>query len=170
MEDAEELNEARNHLGLAVGLGAESIGPPGQRTFRLLVDGARAKAVLWVEKEQLYQLGVAIKRLLATTDETQGSEPPSGWPSVEGTFDFKVGRMTLGHDGESGLFLFLAQEVDAEDQVATVAWWADRRQVDSLADEAFGVVAAGRPLCILCGAPTEPEPHICPRHNGHALI
>ena len=29
------------------------------------------------------------------------------------------------------------------------------------------VVAAGRPPCPLCGAPLDPQGHICPRRNGH---
>jgi hypothetical protein len=29
------------------------------------------------------------------------------------------------------------------------------------------IVAAGRPPCPLCGAPLDPQGHICPRRNGH---
>ena len=29
------------------------------------------------------------------------------------------------------------------------------------------IVGAGRPPCPLCGAPLDPQGHICPRRNGH---
>jgi uncharacterized repeat protein (TIGR03847 family) len=29
------------------------------------------------------------------------------------------------------------------------------------------IVASGRPPCPLCGAPLDPQGHICPRRNGH---
>jgi uncharacterized repeat protein (TIGR03847 family) len=32
---------------------------------------------------------------------------------------------------------------------------------------ATNIVAAGRPPCPLCGAPLDPQGHICPRRNGH---
>jgi hypothetical protein len=30
------------------------------------------------------------------------------------------------------------------------------------------VIAGGRPICPLCGAPIEASGHVCPRSNGHA--
>ena len=32
------------------------------------------------------------------------------------------------------------------------------------------VVAAGRPPCPLCGAPLDPQGHICPRRNGRPRV
>jgi uncharacterized repeat protein (TIGR03847 family) len=34
-------------------------------------------------------------------------------------------------------------------------------------ERATRVVAAGRLPCPLCGAPLDPNGHICPRRNGH---
>ncbi len=31
------------------------------------------------------------------------------------------------------------------------------------------IVASGRPPCPLCGAPLDPQGHICPRRNGHLV-
>ena len=58
--------EAQYAFGPATRLQAQAIGEPGHRTFRLLVesDDGRA-AALWVEKEQLQALGLAIEQLLA---------------------------------------------------------------------------------------------------------
>ena len=69
--------DAQYAFGPATRLQAEAIGEPGHRTFRLLVesDDGRA-AALWVEKEQLQALGLAVEQLLA---EFQGT-PATGRP------------------------------------------------------------------------------------------
>ncbi len=58
--------EAQYVFGPATRLQAQSIGEPGHRTFRLLIesDDGRA-AALWVEKEQLQALGLALEQRLA---------------------------------------------------------------------------------------------------------
>src|SRR4030042_1588088 len=42
---------------------AEAIGEPGQRTFRLRVSSGQRTASLWLEKEQLQALALALMRL-----------------------------------------------------------------------------------------------------------
>jgi uncharacterized repeat protein (TIGR03847 family) len=37
----------------------------------------------------------------------------------------------------------------------------------ALARHAAAIVAAGRPICVLCGRPIDPEGHFCPKRNGH---
>ena len=37
----------------------------------------------------------------------------------------------------------------------------------SFVARATRIVGAGRPPCPLCGAPLDPQGHICPRRNGH---
>jgi hypothetical protein len=32
------------------------------------------------------------------------------------------------------------------------------------------ICASGRPPCFLCGLPINPEGHVCPRANGHAVF
>ena len=59
-------------------------------------------AALWVEKEQLQALGLAVEQLLAEFQGT-GSDRPPRQPPVETfppnpTVDFKVGRLALGQD------------------------------------------------------------------------
>src|SRR5215469_6346882 len=95
--------DAQYAFGPATRLQAQAIGEPGHRTFRLLVesDDGRA-AALWVEKEQLQALGLAVEQLLA---EFQGKSMgrPAKQPPIETfppnpTVDFKVGRLALGQD------------------------------------------------------------------------
>ena len=55
-------------LGLARGIDAQSFGQPGQRTFRLRIVGAEAEsASLWIEKEQMQALSIALKQMLVPT-------------------------------------------------------------------------------------------------------
>ena len=155
-------------------LRAEALGEPGQRTFRVLVDSGADSAVIWLEKEQLFQLGLAMMQLLATIPETEVPESERG--QAEGTgsptrLDFKVGKLVLGHDGANGMFVIDAHDIEGvEDSPATVRVLGDRSQVGAFAEEALQVCAAGRPICHLCGGPIDTAGHTCPRSNGHAPL
>ena len=152
-------------------LRAEAIGEPGERTFRLLVDSGSSSAIIWLEKEQLFQLSLAINQLLATLSEEQSTPgAPIDEPTVPPLthLEFKVGKLVLGHDGGSGKFIIDAHDVESgEEEAATVRVWGDTSQVKDLADEALRLCAAGRPVCPLCGRPIDSAGHWCPRTNGH---
>lgn len=151
-------------------LNAEALGEPGKRTFRILASSGASSATIWLEKEQLLQLGLAVNQLLATLPEesppameTGGREPPDA-----SILDFKAGKIVLGHDSRAGRFMIDAHDVESGDEEsAAIRVWSDRTQVKAFADEALVVCAAGRPLCPLCGGPIDPEGHACPRTNGH---
>ena len=154
-------------------LNVEALGEPGQRTFRILVNSGSSSAVIWLEKEQLLQLALAINRLLATVpeaDSTSGA-PPQGREVPESTqLDFKLGRMVLGHNESARKFVIDSHDVDSpEEGPATIRVWSERSQVKAFAEEALHVCAAGRPLCPFCGGPIDNTGHICPRTNGHQL-
>jgi hypothetical protein len=54
----------------------ESLGVPGKRVFRLLIDGKHpAAATIWIEKEQLYSLSMAIKHLVEREPWKKGEGP-----------------------------------------------------------------------------------------------
>ena len=167
------MPDARHDLGPVETIKAEAIGEPGQRTFRLLVDGPKGAACLWLEKEQLSQLSMAIRQLMALSSPEDTQEetapPPSGaLDPGQPSLDFKVGKLSLGHEPRRDLFLVEAHDrEDDQDEDALVRLWASRAQMKDLVEEAEAVVAAGRPLCPLCSAPMGPEAHICPRSNGH---
>jgi uncharacterized repeat protein (TIGR03847 family) len=178
--------EAQYVFGPATRLQAQAIGEPGHRTFRLMVesDDGRA-AALWVEKEQLQALGLAVEQVLAEFRGKFSSRPPRQ-PPVETfpsnpTVDFKVGRLALGQD-ESELetgprYVLLVYDLegsgsveeDEPSQPATFACRATRDQLRALSRNIAEVVAAGRPRCPLCGEPMDPKrrSHGCVRANGH---
>ncbi len=165
------MPEPKNEFTKATSLDAEAIGEPGDRTFRILVNSGSSSLTLWLEKEQLFELALAIQRLLATLPEKEGSpgEPPYDREAPDLTqLDFKVGQLTLGHHAGSGHFHVDAHDVeDEEDSPATVRVWANKSQVEEFAKEALHVCSAGRPICPLCGGPIDSTGHFCPRVNGH---
>jgi uncharacterized repeat protein (TIGR03847 family) len=166
-------------------LQAQALGEPGHRTFRLLIesDDGRA-AALWVEKEQLQALGLAVEQLMVEFQGKPSGRPPRQPPvdtfPPNPTVDFKVGRLALGQD-ESELetgprYVLLVYDIEGSGteeeeptQPATLAARATREQLRGLSRNIAEVVAAGRPRCPLCGEPMDSidKPHGCVRSNGH---
>ena len=73
-------------LGLVDSLTPESIGEPGQRTFKITATSSRGEAIVWMEKEQLFQISVSVKQLTATRNEPSqpaqfvSDSPPGPFP------------------------------------------------------------------------------------------
>lgn len=159
----------RHELGVCSAIVAEALGRPGERTFRLRANAERGSVILWVEKEQLHELAMAIKQLLrrAVHAGAQGQTPPMRAATAD--FEFKVARLALGQDADSPRYVLVASA--REDEDAGVTLWLDAAQLDALADQALDVHAGGRPRCPLCGASiTDGEPHMCVRANGHTRL
>lgn len=151
-------------------LRGEAIGEPGKRAFRIVVDSGSSSAVMWLEKEQLFQIALAIQQLVATL---RGEQSASGTPPVEREasgltrLDFQVSKLVLGHDGGRELFIIDAFDPeDAEGQSSTCRVWATVEQAKKFAEDSIQVCAAGRPQCPLCGGPMDSDGHLCPRVNG----
>ena len=160
-------------FGRAELLEPEAIGEPGQRTFRLRVLSGSEAASLWLEKEQLVALTLAIRQLLEQTDEEEASSEAG--PSQSGdTFpqqpqvDFKIGRLGIGYDEKRRMVTIFAYEEEVEEGAPpTFACQVSRSQCHAFAERAEEVITAGRPVCLLCGEAINPEGHRCVRRNGH---
>ncbi len=141
-------------------------------------------AALWVEKEQLQALGLAVEQVLADFQGNPAAravtQPPAETFPPNPTIDFKVGRLALGQDEselETGpryvLLVYdlegIVSEEDEPTQPATFACRATRDQLRALSKNIAEVVAAGRPRCPLCGEPMDPgrTSHGCVRANGY---
>jgi uncharacterized repeat protein (TIGR03847 family) len=59
----------RTNLGAVDLLGADAVGQPGQRRFRLFARSRQASMLIWIEKEQLSNLALELDRLLAQLTE-----------------------------------------------------------------------------------------------------
>ncbi len=151
----------------------EALGEPGKRTFRVLVDDASGSALIWLEKEQLFQLAMAITRLQAILPSSSDSPAQTASEADEDPgphLEFTVGKMVLGHEGNSDRFVIDAYDAEVEESEEagpTIRLWGVRGQLRSFAAEALKVCAAGRPICPLCSEPMDPTGHKCARVNGH---
>ena len=143
----------------------EAIGVPGSRRFRILLRQARRTACFWMEKEQLGALGDAVSELLAQVEGGQGIPDAPTLDSYPEPFevDAQTGRLALGYNEASDLFLLLffdleteaaAQEnaegqEEAESSAAnitpTLRCEATRSQLEHFYTEAAAVIQSGRP-------------------------
>jgi len=161
---------------------AGAVGEPGQRTFYIQARQGDRLVTLLCEKQQVAALSLGVEQLLEQL--TQKNPESVGTPdqvldiemSLEEPLDpaFRVGQMGLGYDEDRSLLVLVAQEVlpEGEDPAtaSTARFWGTATQMRTLARHAAQVVAAGRPLCPLCGEPmdpNDPDSHFCPRKNGH---
>ena len=155
---------ARHDLGVCALLEPEYVGAPGKRMFRVRASGENGSALLWLEKEELYELALAIKRMLRSPQLSTGEPVESATVRADVDFNCKVTALSLGHDRGSGRYMILAQVSEEEDDA--IALWAEQDVMDWLADRAFEVHDAGRARCVFCGGPvSEGKEHACPRAN-----
>ena len=149
----------------------DAIGEPGDRRFRLLSIVNGQTYVVWMEKQQVHALGLALEQMLARLPDARPVLPAA---PVLGEFDletrkqFRVGRMELGYDDDEDRIVIVAHDLNSpEENDAAFACRMTRAQARDLSAESAAVVAAGRPRCTMCGEPMGPGPHVCPQQNGH---
>ena len=174
-----EEKQVKYPLGALSRVEAVTFGQPGRRTFRLDLHSGSAFCSLWLEKEQLFQLGVYLRdfvaRMSAEEKDRESAPQEPSWPGGEATIDFKAGQMFLSHDRETNSFYMQAHERETEEErpeeeAESVSFWMTLTQANELAEESLRICAAGRPTCFLCGQPINPEGHVCPRANGHTVL
>jgi uncharacterized repeat protein (TIGR03847 family) len=192
------MNRPRYNMGRIDWIGAEALGVPGSRTFRLLVMSGETAAQLWLEKEQLQALAEAIARMLIGIDSEKGADykpgsEPAGIPRppnfpASPDIELYVGTLGLRYDPQRDLIALEAYErvppdvelaegesaegESAESEAPTFRCLTSRRQMEGLQATSLEVVAAGRPRCPLCGTPLTNAgmPHFCPQTNGHQKL
>ena len=174
-----EEKQVKYPLGAVSKVEAATFGQPGKRTFRLELQAGPAYCHLWLEKEQLFQLGVYLRDYvggLSEDEKSRASQPQeSTWSGSDASIDFKAGQMFLSHDRESNSFYLQAHERETDEdpperEAESVSFWITLSQATELAEESLQICAAGRPTCFLCGQPINPDGHICPRANGHTVL
>lgn len=148
---------------------AEALGEPGQRRFRLIVVIAGETCIIWMEKQQMQALGLAVEQIMQqwTTDSAtfEGG-------TVPGLFDentsnqFRLGRVELGYVDDDGSIVINAYDIQ-DDEGPGFSMRFTRAQGRELVSDAAALMAAGRPICPMCGSPIEPGGHVCPEQNGH---
>jgi len=175
-----EEQKIKYPMGTLSQVEAQSIGEPGRRTFRLLLDAGNSHCTLWLEKEQLFQLGVHLRDALdSLSEEDRGQESQhhdGSWSGDGEEVDFKAGAMGLRHDKNANSFYISAIERENPEAEAgaepliSISFWISLVQAKTLAEDALRICASGRPMCFLCGQPIDPDGHVCPRANGHTVL
>ena len=148
------MYSSQHNFGLVEIVKPESLGMPGKRVFRLLVDGTSpAAATLWLEKEQLYGLSMAIKKMVESealkknNEEVEGSGEDAGIPRLSDpdflrgdsseVLEFKVGRLGLVvGPGKNHVTLFFHDE--QEDEEADPYSESEEEVEDSFEEETQG--------------------------------
>ena len=182
-----EPNKIKYPLGAVASVEALTFGEPGMRTFRVDALSGAASCSIWMEKEQLLQLGVYLRDMIGHLSQEERDKESDlreeSWTGGELTVDFKAGQMALSYDSNSNAFYLQAferepdeppeRESQAEDEAPekeSVGFWITAAQAKVLGEDALTICAAGRPTCFLCGQPINPDGHACPRANGHTVL
>src|SRR5262245_39745182 len=159
-----------NDFGRASSIDAEAVGQPGSRRFRLLVQSAGQSASVWMEKQQLANVGEWFDETNQRLDREQpGSDPDEEPGPIAAIYDieFTAGQMSLGYQEERNVFVLQCFDLQSGRQDPSFRCLISRGQARVLSAKIARVVAAGRPICPLCAMPMEADHH-CPRSNGHS--
>jgi uncharacterized repeat protein (TIGR03847 family) len=158
---------------------ADAIGEPGQRVFYLQARRGNQVVTLICEKEHVAALSMAIDQVLLSLAEDDAEAIVDADPILEKGMEleyplepvFRAGRVNLGYDQVSELLVVVAYELmpdeDDETPPSVARFWATPAQMRAFSVHGQEIVAAGRPICAMCGQPIDPEGHFCPRRNGH---
>lgn len=155
-------------------LAAVAVGQPGKRTFFLSLGQNGTWFRLWVEKEELRALAMAIRQFLFALSQEEPrlpssalagaspSETGSGLPSAE----LEIEEITLGYeDGKAVLEVGAHRSGRRSADKVTLRGLLTLGQLRHLGNQADRVCAAGRPRCPVCGQPIDPSGHVCPGEN-----
>ena len=155
-------------------LSAIAVGVPGKRTFFLAVGEKEDWIRLWLEKEHLEALSIAVDEffnkisqdLSRFSDEPDikpaDDDTPSGLPSGE----FEIDQIGIGYDQGKVIIEFLVHAIGPQDlEGIPVSCRINPGKLRRLGNQAREICAAGRPRCQLCGQPIDPTGHDCPMQN-----
>ena len=180
-------------LGTVNILGADAVGQPGQRRFRLFARTKAYSVILWTEKEQLVNLSLVIDRMLAqiTSGRILRTEARAGGLSTTGKmpadfpitpdYELQIGQLRLNFESAREAFLLTAVPFDIADDEKNeprillhndeeLSLLFSIEQAQQLTSSITALVSKGRPVCPLCHMPLDGGPHSCVRQNGHQVI
>ncbi len=160
-----------------------AVGVPGQRTFFVQVRSGDQRVTVKCEKQQVSALAEYLGRLLTDLPAPDDLPMHETLELVSPQPSFSVGPMGLAYDQELDRFVVMLEELvfdaDDDDEDEDEVPLIDREEPDpsrmrvhltraqaaAFCARAEQVVAAGRPNCLFCGQPIDPDGHPCPRMN-----
>jgi uncharacterized repeat protein (TIGR03847 family) len=163
---------------------AGAVGKPGRREFFLQVRVGPDRINVKCEKQQAAALAQYLRRLL--NDLPPASDKPVGgamqMTPPEGVA-FVLGPIGLAYERDRDRFLVQLEEmvvsadedddeVEVEDEDEDddsdrrrIRLFLSRSQATAFVEHTEAIVAAGRPTCMWCNGPIDPDGHPCPRMN-----
>jgi uncharacterized repeat protein (TIGR03847 family) len=157
---------------------AGTVGPPGARVFYLQASEASTVVSLRLEKQQVAALAEYLAGILAdlpAAEEITIANTDLVEPVIA---EWVIGSLAVAYEESEDRVLIVAEELVADEEgdevptdldtvPATARFRVTRGQVAYFVRHAIEVVMAGRPACLLCGRPMDPDGHVCPKSNGH---
>jgi uncharacterized repeat protein (TIGR03847 family) len=159
---------------------ATAIGEPGSRVFYLHARAGRQRVTVKCEKQQVTAISQYLRRVLSDLPPPEDRPMPGALDLGDRELDdqaFVLGPIGLGYDRGNDRVLvqleeLVASDVDEDEEDADanpdrghIRLYVTRSQAAAFCDHADEVVAAGRPMCMWCGFPIDPDGHPCPRMN-----
>lgn len=156
---------------------AGAVGEPGRRTFLLQARRGGERVTVKCEKQQAAAIADYLRKALNDLPPASDRPMPGAMelaPPIEPTF--VLGPIGLGYERSSDRMLVQLEEfvpVDEEGEQdpdlvedrGRIRIFLTRGQVQGFCDMVDSLVAAGRPTCMWCGNPMDPDGHPCPRMN-----
>ncbi len=154
-----------------------AVGRPGQRLFMFQARRGRERVTVKCEKQQAAAIADYLRKLLHDLPPPDDRPMPGALELTEPVeAAFVLGPIGLGYDRSADRVVLQLDEFvpvddegepdsEAVDGRSRVRVFLTRGQVAALCDQAEGLVAAGRPPCMWCNLPMDPDGHICPRMN-----
>ena len=153
-----------------------ALGEPGARAFYLQARRGTQRVTVKCEKLQASAISDYLRRVLndlpAPTEKPIAAAMELATP-VEAVF--VLGPVGLGYDRGTDMVLVQLEEVIAVDEEGEaldedpdrghVRVFLTRNQAHAFCNHAEAIVAAGRPACIWCANPINPDGHLCVRMN-----
>lgn len=153
-----------------------ALGQPGERVFLLQARRGATRVTIKCEKQQASAIADYLRRVLedlpAPTEKPIAAAMELASPLEPA---FVLGPVGLGYDRGTDMVLLQLEEVIAVDEEGEpldedpdrgqVRMFLTRSQAVAFCDHAENVVAAGRPACIWCTKPIDPDGHLCARMN-----
>lgn len=168
-----------DHLDHVDTFTAGAVGKPGRREFFLQVRTGAERINVKCEKQQAAALAQYLRRLL-------NDLPPAADRPLDGAMQmtppdsvaFVLGPIGLAYERDRDRFLVQLEEFGPDDGDADsegdatpdpdrpcVRLFLSRAQATAFVEHTEAVVAAGRPTCMWCSGPIDPDGHPCPRMN-----
>ena len=154
---------------------AGAMGVPGQRTFFIQVRRMGERVTLKCEKQHTAALADFLRQVI--TQQPPPIDRPLGVAmELADVSDvaFDLGGISLGYDRDLGRVIVQFDEIVPVDEegeelpdfdAGKVRVAITVGQAVAFIEVAEAAVAAGRPSCLFCGRPIDPNGHMCPRMN-----